>query len=416
MRARTRVRFAVLSAVVVVAAAPMACERDADDQQAIYLGDVAHASLTVKQSEGLPRTTTIVETYPGDVAITTTAVLDTEGFVVEAKWKRVAPSGTRSRALVRRAMGLEVVEEGRSQAVGNLRLPVVLLSTASEVSREGPVRVVALDAAESVAGRVKFVAGKIVVETESGIVLSTIDADGNRFGPGAFRIGRKPARAVEDIRPAVANWKSELSAGAVIDVAGADLRDLRATVTGQRNEGHRNGARIRLTSTYDVTPPTMADRQPKLAFERDDPGIQKAFVRAKGATSAQDALFAVTEIGRLWKSSESQTGPASGRLAWQSQKGDCDDATALLVAWMRARGHVARAVVGYRLAGGVATPHAWAEYWTGDRWEAADAMWPAVGIIPANVRLFDGLGSTLTIGRTLGSVTFSIVDAATSAP
>lgn len=411
MRGRSSRRFYHLATVVascLAAAALWACDEGREAGDPIYLGDTVHGSVKVLRNDGLPRTLTIVEEYAGDVVVTTEAVLDTDGFVVEAKWKRSAPAGTRTRTLERRALGLFLVEGGRSQKVGNLRLPVVLLSTASEVAREGAVQVLTLDAAETIAGRVRFDAGMIHVETESGILLSTVDAKGNRLGPGAFAIGRKPPSDVEPVRAKVARWERALVVGDVVEVSGVDLRDLSAVVTGQANAGHRHGARIRLTDVYDVTPPKKGEREPKLAFESDAAKVKNAFGRSGAATPAQDALYAVQRISEWLQRGESRSGPASALAALRSQVGDCDDATALFVAWMRARGHAARAVVGYRLADGVATPHAWAEYWTGDRWEAADAMWPAVGIIPANLRLFDGLGSALTIGRTLGSARFSI--------
>ncbi|OGQ12208.1 MAG: hypothetical protein A2138_02060 [Deltaproteobacteria bacterium RBG_16_71_12] len=82
--------------------------------------------------------------------------------------------------------------------------------------------------------------------------------------------------------------------------------------------------------------------------------------------------------------------------------GDCDGAAALLVAGLRALGTAARPVVGYRWAEGRVVPHAWAEVHTPAGWVLADASAPRIGDDPTYLKLFDGLGGALTMGRVLG--------------
>ena len=73
-------------------------------------------------------------------------------------------------------------------------------------------------------------------------------------------------------------------------------------------------------------------------------------------------------------------------------------------------GHAARPVVGFVLHDGKLVPHAWAELYTPGGWTMADATLPAIGVFSTHVKLADGLGSVLTMGRVLGRVTPIVVE------
>lgn len=159
----------------------------------------------------------------------------------------------------------------------------------------------------------------------------------------------------------------------------------------------------------DVTPPVFSDYQPSLGIESEHLAIHRfATVEFVGDENNADARADAWRLAkriheRMFFSARG--GPPSALATLASLEGDCDNASALLVAALRARGHAARAVVGYRVWDGALSPHAWAEVYTGEEWLSIDPSVPAMGPLMSHLRMFEGLGSSLSMGRVLGRLT-----------
>ena len=285
------------------------------------------------------------------------------------------------------------------------------------------VELVDLATGETLSGRFVFDKERRIAEDSFGGIVASCDADGRRVGPGAFAELDKgailPSTAHAEITPpAPSNPRDGLTL--MLGGRGIPAGALAVSGPGQRVTGE--GAlppRAAFASLQrgvvldrfvnDASAPRTQHRAPDLFLESDDPTVM-AFARLHtssldGASSgvAADALALAEAVGRLLDTSRGG-GPPSAVGALARRAGDCDDATALLVASLRGLGHAARPVVGYRAAGGRWVPHAWAEVHDGRRWMPADAMVPGIGPFRTHLRLFEGLGSPLTLGRTLGAL------------
>ena len=155
--------------------------------------------------------------------------------------------------------------------------------------------------------------------------------------------------------------------------------------------------------------PSADDHAATSVLERDDPRVI-AFARAHGdgVSPELDARSIVTAVARLIDARATDVPPSATLML--AHGGDCDGAAALVAASLRALGHAARPVVGLKLHQGKLVPHAWAEVYTPDGWTMADATLPDLGVFPTHLKLAEGLGSTLTIGRILGRFTPIVVE------
>jgi transglutaminase-like putative cysteine protease len=155
----------------------------------------------------------------------------------------------------------------------------------------------------------------------------------------------------------------------------------------------------------DVRPPVAGHRAPAWGIESEDDPVVR-FARRVTAAAARSPLvdaLALAEAIFERMAGRPDAGPPSALRMLAAFRGDCDHATALLVACLRALGHPARALVGYRLWQGRLAPHAWAECWEDRRgWFPVDATLPGMGPFDTHLRLFEGLGSPFTLGRALG--------------
>ncbi len=346
------------------------------------------------------------------------ALLDNEGMVTHATYERRGPRGERDLEL----KAGKLLANGRSRTLSGK--PVLLVEALCRAGRPGETEVELVDLATG-----ESLPGKLIVQGDGrraldafGGVIASCDADGRRVGPGAFvelEEGRAlPSTASADVAPAAPAAPAD-GLALMLGGRGVPAGALGIIGPGQRVAGDGplpprapfaslQRAVVLDKTANDTRPPTAAERAPGLFLESDDPRViafagQHAPPTAGARSAVADALTLAEAIGRLLDTSGGG-GPPSATGALERKAGDCDDATALLVASLRALGHAARPVVGYRAAGGRWVPHAWAEVYDGERWAPADAMVPGVGPFSTHLRLFDGLGSPLTLGRTLGAL------------
>jgi hypothetical protein len=355
---------------------------------------------------------------PDDSSVIT-ATLDPRGLVTEASYRRRGPRGDRDLTL----RAGKLVAGGRSRALSGR--PVLLLEALCHVQITGRVDVELIDLAtgEALLGRLVVEDGRRRAEDTFGGVIASCEADGRRIGPGAFveldEGGVLPGTANAEVAPPAPGSPRD-GLALLLGGRGVPAGALAVVGPGQRVAGDGplppnvpfpslQRAVVLDKRAEDTTPPTAADRAPGLFLESDDPRVIAFAGRhvppavGKARSAVADALALAEAIGRELDTSGGG-GPPSALGALDRKAGDCDDATALLVASLRALGHAARPVVGYRAARGRWVPHAWAEVYDGERWAPCDAMVPGVGPFSTHLRLFEGLGSPLTLGRTLGAL------------
>lgn len=338
--------------------------------------------------------------------------LDEDGFVVSASYTREGPRGGR-RVELRSKAGrrwLEVPATGRRAALP--ARPVVLFDTLHLVTvpERTSVTLVDLASGEAAPGAVLPLEGAVVALDERGDWLArafppTESQAGGRVGPGAFEeSATAPEAAVAlDVSPAVPG-RDTLRGPWSLD--GLRLSEDALSLSGPGQERLPGGPALRLRVARELTderPAPQAYRDPELFLESDHPDVVAFAKRHARGSAATDALALAEGIAALVDTSKGG-GPPSALSTLQRRAGDCDDVTALLTASLRALGHPARAVVGYRLWRGRLEPHAWGEVYTERGWLPVDALVPGLGPFETHLRLFEGLGSPLTMGRVLGLV------------
>jgi transglutaminase-like putative cysteine protease len=158
--------------------------------------------------------------------------------------------------------------------------------------------------------------------------------------------------------------------------------------------------------------PAAAHRRPAPLLESDDARV-RAFAE-RHAGSERNPWAAASRLAEavhpLVDAHKREVPPSA--VIMLSHGGDCDGAAALLTAALRALGHAARPVVGYRLHAGRFVPHAWTEVHTKEGWQLVDATLPRAGTVApgagrgadGHLKLFEGLGGALTMGRVLGQL------------
>lgn len=373
-----------------------------DGRRYVFLGD-RHVATVEEQVRG--RTVTrrsSLASQPQERSVVEVS-LDERGFLRRARYER---RGARGERHVQVEVGTDrAVFRGDGDPRGTpLPAPVVLLDTLRFVAASAlPADATLLDLTTGEHARVRLLSERgVLALDEHGLELARVTADGSLVGPGVF--SERPTRAA-----ASAAAPTHPSAPAPPDGAyRMDLGDptlariVRARAPGQRRLD--DGA-LEIDKRHVLTapPPTAADRSPS-SFLRSDDDAVVVFARehARGESALADAL-ALAEAIHESVDITGGGGPPSARNTLRRRAGDCDDVTALLVASLRALGHAARPVSGYRHIGGRWAPHAWAEVWDGrGAWVPVDALVPGVGPFATHVSLFEGLGSPLTMGRALG--------------
>ncbi len=347
-----------------------------------------------------------------DGASTVTIILDAAGFVVEADYMRESDRGGRNVSLQQGEQGLMHFRDkttGMEKALSEH--PLVLLDAlhyVRPVSSPKEVMVADLSTGEAMLATLDSVGKKIVLKTEQGLELASTGSDPVvRNGPGAFvetndvrfmTVASYPV--VPDALATRASW------GRHVVLKGLKISPDRLAVVGPgqnasyTSEGHWV---IHWDRQYaDKKQPTPSARQPAVFLESDSTKV-KAFAQRYGGEDVWQDAIQISRAIHDMLDTRGGGGPPSAVSTLSRKAGDCDDATALLVAALRARGHAARPIVGYELTEKRWVPHAWAEVWTGNEWTPVDALRPGIGPFPTHLRLFFGLGSPLTMGRVLGT-------------
>ncbi len=390
------------------------------------VADIAEA--TRKPTNGglyVQRTTTLVAS-PSD-SVRLEANLDDHGFVTAARYIRTGPSGRRM-VDVRPVVGpgsdgaMEIFTAVGGSSILLPKRPVIAMDLVHRVKPPSlPMDVVFVDVASADHLLGKLDARGVPVD-ESGVPL--VDAMGFF---GAFvdvPVGTAPpVFAGPSTSPPLAWPKSPAnsaptspakSAGTTLTLQLDGLAGLGPALQldgpGQRGALADAIPVVVLDATIQDTRPPAAHDFHHAPFIESRSGPVAAFAKQHGEGKAPlDAARAIVEAVHGKVDAAKGGGPPSA-MVMIDEGGDCDSAVALVVAAMRALGHAARPVVGWRIVDGALVPHAWAEVWTTEGWVAADATLPGVGRFADHVRLFDGLGSALTMGRVLGRAAPRVVE------
>ncbi len=368
-------------------------------QRTLYLGTQPVGTIREENAGPQLQRTSRLTGHAADEPAVTRLSLDPRGFVQSARYMRSSARGHRSvllehRTLTDRLSGVQVSLAAPDR-------PVVLLDVLHHVARPAaPIDVLVVDLAsgEQLLGRLlPRAGGGVALVSDTGVPIAHVTAPtehaaGVRQGPGAFvegAAGATPAVLHPDA-PAVRDHHR-------LCLTGIDPRGLALDGAGQRDLG---GGCVELDR--DHHPPAEAwGPVTELFIEHGDPTVQRFAATLTRDRPAATAVAMAEAIHRLLDTSQGG-GPPSAREAIARRTGDCDDATAWLVAGLRAAGLTARPVVGYRAHEGHYVPHAWAEVALDGAWYAVDAMVPGLGAFSTHLRLFEGLGGPLTMGRVLG--------------
>lgn len=341
--------------------------------------------------------------------------LDERGFVIDASYDRQGPRGDRKASLRRRGDRTTLVTDHGEHVLAEGR-PPVLLEVLHHVRPAAPTDVTFLDVAsgETLPGRVETDGQLTLAIDEHGAVLARASHDpAGREGPGLFleTQGAPPARQAT-LHPAAPTFPGPSGRVLLVGLEGLPRAAFALDAAGQRTAAPDDGTgtepegmSVTLDATYqDPSPPTPTHTSATPFLEVDDDAVQRfAAAHGKQKHPAAAALSLAVAIHDLLDTSGGG-GPPSAVRTLETQAGDCDDATALLVAALRANGHPSRPVVGYRHHDGRLIPHAWAEVYDGETWLPVDALVPGLGPFSSHLKLFEGLGSPLTMGRVLGAL------------
>lgn len=377
----------------------------------LWLGTEPVATVVERlDEEGLQRRLELSAAWGTDGAILEVRP-SPEGFVRYARYQRRGPRGARdvevevesSHRWLRTPHGVFPIAGER---------PVMLLELLGLVRPAAPLEVTYLDLPSG-----EFHAGSLRVDANghdtlaldaAGHVLATFHHDTlARRGPGLFAetIDEVPPAARDEapLHPSLAEPPGAYPAIRLLSEAAAPWHAMSLDGPGQHVVVAPNV--VALDSRYvDVLPPRAEHLAPAPFLEVAHPAVVD-FARPAGhSRSPLAAALLLAETAHDMIDLSDGGGPPSAVLTLERQAGDCDDATALVVAALRTLGHPARAVVGYRHLGTKLVPHAWAEVFSGDRWHSVDATLPGVGPFGTHLRLFEGLGSPYTIGRVLAAL------------
>ena len=314
-----------------------------------------------------------------------TATLDAQGFALAGRYVRG----------ILREVSLEQLAAPTRFAPPRR---VVLIDLLGHVQPPSPteVAIVDLSSAEVIAGRVERRNAEIVAVDRFGAVIARANVEGHRSGPGVFFEGDgapATARAPVEIPTVEPRANGAWLLVGVGDVLGA----LSADGPGQR----RLGDALVHSSEPVVEAPSTDTLAPQPFIESDDARVVAwAGALSGGADPLAQAARLVEAIHPMVDATKRAVPP--GAVVMLERGGDCDGAAALLTAGLRARGTPARPVVGYRWVEGRFVPHAWVEVYTPAGWMLADATVPRLGDDSTYLKLFDGLGGALTMGRVLG--------------
>lgn len=395
----------LLATVVVTCACPE--KRAPVHQRTLFFrGDVvAHIEERIEDEGQGKRIHRRVRLQPSGEIVDVTAVVDAFGFVQEAHYRR---GDKRAVDVVAGVM----TADGSSEARQVLQRPahVVIIDLQRHVQPPGgetPVTLVDLASAAHMPGRVGRQGAAVVLSDDGGGAISRCNVEGLCTGPGAFFEGgahdAPPSLDVAPLEPTlVAKGRPRaLRLVGVNEVTNTFSLDGPGQRPGPRGAG---GAIVEYADARDtsVTPAAAADREPAPFIESNDAAVKEFAAGARGEALADaariaEAVFPLVDAGAV-------DAPPSAR-AMLKGGGDCDGAAALVVASLRALGHSARPVVGYKRVDTRFVPHAWAEVYTPTGWLLVDATVPRVGgteIADEYLKLFHGLGSALTMGRVLG--------------
>ncbi len=376
----------------------------------LFLGGVHVATIEERVREGtVERTSRLVGTSD-DVARLRVS-LDERGFPRHATYQRQGPHGERQVTLTRQGSKTTLRTRHGEHLLASER-PPALLETLHHLRPTSGTEVVFVDVSsgEILLGSVRADGEGIVALDDNGAVLARAGADPvRRVGPGRFLEQERslaPPSERFTLRPRVGDYPGAAGRVRLSGLEEGALASLSVEASGQRALDDRSGGVVlQYDSRYrDTSPPRAADRRAAPFFESDDDAV-RAFARqhAPSGVASADALSLANAIHERLNTREGG-GPPSAKGTLTRWTGDCDDATALLVAALRASGHAARAVVGYRHHDGALVPHAWAEVYDGNAWLPVDALVPGLGPFSSHLKLFEGLGSPFTMGRVLGAL------------
>lgn len=335
------------------------------------------------------------------------AVVEANGHVREATYRR---PGKRTVQVVGRAV--RDVDTGVEVTV---RQPVVLLDLLhlAHPSARLAGTVVDLASGERLDAWLDRESSGVVLRDLDGGVLARANAAGQRIGPGAFAEG--------DSAPAVSVAPVDLPLAGTGHVAALRLLDVSDVIPSLRRDGDGQrgaGDRVEFVTTSTVLDPGAgagpaapheSTTVPELFVEHAAPAVRAFAARhTQGRDPLADAAALAAAVHPLLDPDKSEEPPSAVRMLHVG--GDCDGAAALVAASLRAAGHRARPVVGYRRVDDRYIPHAWAEVWTPRGWVLVDPAVPAVGARGgAHLKLFDGLGGALTMGRVLGRLRVEVL-------
>ncbi len=308
------------------------------------------------------------------------ADLDAQGFAVKARYER---PGQRTVALLN---GTLVVDNDFSVVLPPGPYVLLELVPRLRTTKTTSVTLLDLSSAEWVAATVDRRGPEIIVLVDDRVVVRA-RPEGRRAGPGAFvEDDAAPGRPSADTAialPGVTNVRGR--------VLGGEVR-------------HLPGISKTSSPAYLVAAPFIESTAENVIV----------FARPLCAASDTESARRIAEaVHALVDPRAVAIAPGARRMLQAG--GDCDGAAALVVASLRACGHPARAVVGYRLieAGTESArlvPHAVAELYRkpgsaedAGVWWRIDATVPALGDLDdVFLPVAEGLGGALSMGRVLG--------------
>lgn len=379
----------------------IACEQKhvpVQERTLFFRGEAAAQIEERVDDSGLGRRVNRRVRLPSGEIVETNARLDAYGFLVDATYRR---GDLRTVRFVDGTLSdgtTSVPLEGAAVAIDLLRHVQPPAKT--------PVTLIDLSSGETIVGRVDRQGAAVVATDAHGGLIARCNVEGLCNGPGAFFEGdTAPSLDTAPAEPTlVAKGRPKaLRLMGVVEVFGALCLD----GPGQRAGGVGVVEYVDDNARPLTTAPTAVDREAALFIESTDAAV-RTFAGAAGEPLADAARIADAVFPLVDAAASDQPPDAKAML---TTHGDCDGAAALVTASLRALGHAARPVVGYRFvedgagAGGRFVPHAWSEVYTPTGWVLIDATVPRVGG-PADtyLKLFHGLGSALTMGRVLGRV------------
>ncbi len=387
---RAQLVFAGLALVAAGAVAVLALSHRSDNvrsrRQIYFRGEaiasvadsVGHARLPRGAVERVRRVVHLDALGGADVVVE--ASLDADGFAVAARYNR---PGQR---IVELKSGALVVDGAITVLLPPQPVVLVEFSPRLRTTASTAVVLVDLSSAEFVAAHVERRGPEIVVLVDDRVVIRA-RPEGRRAGPGAF--------VEDDAAPGRPSADAAVAQPGVVSVRGHIL----------------GGVASHLPA---LVPTTTAAHLVPGPFIESTAAAVVAFATPLCRSSDTDTARVIAEAVRPLVDPHA-IAVTPGAVRMLQAGGDCDGAAALVVASLRACGHPARAVVGYRLVdpgtdSARLVPHAVAELYrqsafpqTAGTWWRIDATVPALGDLDdVFIPVAEGLGGALTMGRVLG--------------